>query len=754
MGTQAVMKPEFNDQEVEQEENDPLAITQQEYRDFDWEIENQPYWRATADKEMDYGDGNQLDSELLRAMKERGIPPAVENMIGRTLQAVRGFEKKTRTDWRVTPNSDVASHDIADAINYKLNEAERHSQADRACSEAFKPQLGCGLGWVEVTRNPDPFGYPYKCLSVHRNQIHWDMKCEDWLHLSDARYLRRRRWLSPTRLAMVFPQHRELIMTCGRAGAHWWTDIAAESFDGGASTGLQNAWNEARAWTMDESRWYDPSSHELCITEFWYRRWVEVPVLKTPDGRVVEYDKSNMAHAIAVGSGQITPFMATVTRLRRSYWMGQHLLYDGESPFPFRHFPYVPFWGFREDMTGIPYGYIRDMKYAQDALNSAIAKLRWGIGVVRVERTKGAVDMTDAQLRRQIARPDADIVLNAEHMATPGSRFDVHRDYTLTDQHFQMMDNNRSTIQRVSNITAGFMGQQGNATSGRQEDTQVEQATQSLEDMMDNFRAARSQVGELLMSMIIEDIGNKPTQITIEGNAVKQDRTVVLNAPEQDPITGMTYLSNDLQRTRLQVALEEVPSSNSYRGQQLNAMSEAVKSLPAEYQAAALPFMVALMDIPDKDAVIDAINQVKQTDTQEQIEARIKQAVEQARMKDMTDLKARELELKYSPEKLAAEISKIVSEAVKNNVNSAFAAMQAGEKIAMVPQVAPIADVVMQSSGWQKPNPPGDDPNYPQPTDIAVPVDDAGGVPGDTTPLTPESPANGANQGIETVRND
>lgn len=59
------------------------------------------------------------------------------------------------------------------------------------------------------------------------------------------------------------------------------------------------------------------------------------------------------------------------------------------------------------------------MKYAQDSLNSGLSKLRWGMSVVRVERTKGAVAMTDSQLRKQIARPDADIVLDAAHMQQP-----------------------------------------------------------------------------------------------------------------------------------------------------------------------------------------------------------------------------------------------------------------------------------------------------------------------------------------------
>ncbi len=691
---------------------DNLALTHEDYYQIVREIEEQPHWRITADKEMDYADGNQLDSDILRKQKALGIPPAVEDLIGPALLSIQGYEATIRTDWRVSPNGEADGKDVADVLNFKLNQAERASKADRACSHAFRSQIGCGIGWVEVSRESDPFKFPYRCQKVHRNEMHWDMKAQED-DLSDARWQRRQRWLAPERVMLVFPQHRELIMQCKTHGAQWWSYADASAIDGGTSTGLQNAWGEGRASTILEDRWYNPTSKELCIAEVWYRRWVNVPVIKTPDGRVVEYDESNMAHAIAVISGSAKVQNATVTRVRRSYWLGPHCLHDGPSPYTHRHFPYVPFVGFREDQTGIPYGFVRGMKYAQDSLNSGNSKLRWGMSVTRVERTKGAVAMTDAQLRRQIARPDADVVLDADHMARTGARFEVKRDYQLTDQHYQMMQDNRATIERVSNITTGFMGRKGNATSGVQEQTQVEQSTQSLAFIMDNFRAARTQIGELLMAMIIEDIGTAQHTVVIEGDAVTEDREVVLNVPQIDA-SGMQYLSNDLQRTRLKVALDDVPSSNSYRGQQLNAMSEAVKSMPQQYQAAVLPFLVSLMDVPFKREVVEAIRGASQQPTEEQI----KQQIQDALAKAGTDLKARELDIKER--KADSEIKGLDAGALQTIVQAMYSAMQGGAQVAQMPMVAPIADKIMQAAGYQPPNPGGVDPNFPEPGQTAA----------------------------------
>lgn len=729
---------------------DQLPLTLAEYTEMIEEIEDQPYWRATADKEMDYADGNQLDSELLRKQRELGIPPAIEDLIGPSLLAIQGYEIATRTDWRVTANGEPGGQDVADALNYKLNQAERESKADRACSKAFRGQIACGVGWVEVSRESDPFKFPHRCAGIHRNEMHWDMLAQE-PDLSDARWLRRQRWMTGDRIAMVFPEHRELIVSIGRHGPSWWAEVDASVLDGGSSTGLENAWNDGRAWTRQEERWYNPTNKEICLAEVWYRRWVRVPVITTSDGRVVEYDENNLAHAVAAarGAGIV---MATVARVRRSYWLGPHLLHDGPSPYAHRHFPYVPFWGFREDNTGVPYGYVRGMKYAQDSLNSGQSKLRWGMSVTRVERTKGAVAMTDDQLRRQVARADADIVLDAEHMRQPGARFDVKRDYQLTDQHYQMLQDNRQTIERVSTVTSGFMGRQGTARSGLQEQTQVEQSNQALGHIIDNFKAARTQVGELLMSMIVEDLGREPHTVVIEGDAITADRTVVINQPEVDE-HGFPYLSNDVQRTRLKVALEDVPSTSSYRGQQLNAMSEAIKSLPPQFQAAAMPFLASLMDVPFKRDLVEALRAASQQEDPEAVEKRVRADI-------ANELKAREVELKER--RGESEIREIESRAVQIGVQAAFSAMQAGAQIAQMPMIAPIADAVMQGAGYQRPNPMGDDPNFPVADQTAAmnmqaPYVQPGGpdtaVNQNTSPQFPPIPDDGASpmQGIETT---
>ena len=139
------------------------------------------------------------------------------------------------------------------------------------------------------------------------------------------------------------------------------------------------------------------------------------------------------------------------------------------------------------------------------------------------------------------------------------------------------------------------------------------------------------------MAMEIEDMGESEQTVVIEGDAINSPRSVTLNRPERDADTGLVYLSNDVQRTRLKVALEDVPTSSSFRAQQLAAMSEAVKALPPAAQQAAMPFMVDLMDLPRKAQFVEAVKKAQEMPDEQQLREQIKQwqAMRPARLADL-----------------------------------------------------------------------------------------------------------------------
>lgn len=680
------------------------------------ECQDQPAWRSKADRECDYYDGNQLDSEVMRKAKERGLPPAIEPLIGPAIDAVLGMEAKTRTDWRVIPDSDKANDDVAEALNYRLNQAERHSKADTACSEAYASEIKVGIGWVEVAREQDPFKYKYRTGAVHRNEIWWDWKAKP--DLSDARFLIRRKWMHRKQAALMIPAQAELIE---HAGAGWQQfDPGMLSLEGGASTGLSNAWLDERGWSIEEQQWRDIHNQQVCLFEVWYRDWQRVTVITSPDGRVIEYDPANIMHQQAVAMGAVKVSSAVIGKMRLAWFMGPHKLADMKTPYKHNKFPYVPFWGKREDRTNVPYGLIRGMIYLQDEVNARIARMQWGLSATRTTRTDGAVLDDDDTFRDEVGRPDADIVLDPEAMRQ-GGVFKVERDFDLNQQQFNRLVDAREGIKRVGNISDAFMGQGAQSQSGVMQAGLVEQTSQNLADINDNFKESRQAVGDLLLSLIIEDMGNNQESVFIDGQSLKDDRVVQLNVPSVDPDTGIEYLDNDVQRTQLKVTLADVPSTPSFRTNQLAAMSEAFKSAPPEYQKIMMPHLFSLMDVPNKQEIIKAIKEMGDgQQSEEQIQQRINDAVQAALTKAMVELKTRELDMKKPL--IDAQVKKTNAESVNKNVEAQFGAIQTAQTITAIPQTAPLADILLQSDGFVDANGGTIMPSAPVPVAGAMPA--------------------------------
>ena len=743
------------------------GLTLAQFKEFYEECKAQPSWRTKADKEADYLDGNQLDSDVIRKQQAIGLPPAIDPLMGVELDDLCGLEARLRKNWRVVPNSDTSDDQIAEALNARLNVAERHAKADKACSDAFRQQSGLGVGWIEVSRNPNPFEFPYRAVVVPRNEVFWDWKGSLDPAGMDHRYRIRRRWTDKTQAKLAFPDMKDLIE---QASTNWSTFSDYYVNDGGRSTGLQMgggaimmsgsgaptmlggttpgtyallstayATEQTRGLTIEEQEWRDLSKKRICIFEVWYRVWMRALVLKSPDGRTVELDQKDPRHIAAVASGAVEVMDSVISKVRVSMWLGPHRLSDQPTPYKHNKFPYVPFWGKREDRTGVPYGLARGWIYPQDTHNALSSKLRWGVSAARTTRTEGAYVGTDEQLHAEAARIDADIILSAEAMAKDGAMFKIERDFELNDQQLKLMEEARNSIKR----TGGGLQPDGN-----DKDDDAEQVPNMHGILFDNFKESRNEVGELLLSMIIEDLTGKETPVVIKGNVINPDKTVVLNQRTVHPVTGQTMISNDISATLLKVVLEDVPSTPSYRGQQMQSLSEVVKSAPEQFQSILFPYLLSLTDAPDKDKMVAAIREASTNQTPEQIQQQIDQAVQQALLKANIQLKTQELSQKKELQDM--QIQKLAADTVLQRVTAMYEALEAGGVVTAAPGAAPVGDAILQGAGYTPPNPAGVSPDI----ENVKPVGDSGApaMPVSTHPNLPAHPPGagiGAKQGIE-----
>ena len=588
----------MGDEEISNESPEELANTalpRERVEQYLWECRHQPNWRRDSDKAADYYDGNQLTPETAEKLKERGQPPLITNLVKPTIDTVLGMEAKTRTDWRVRPeDDDIANDDTAEALSVKLKHAEIESRADRACSDAYAAQLKAGLGFVEVARESDPFKGKYRVKSIHRREIFWDWRAELY-DLDDARYLIRRRWQDLDNAIAMMPQYANLFrMQCG--GWSGFDPLVEQD------TQLVQSWETERDTRLEATDWRDTQYQRVCLYEVWYRKWVRGHVMTLPNGQTIEVDFNNERHNQAIVSGMVQVRQATFQKVRLAWYCGPHFLYDIPSPHKHGHFPYVPFFGYREDLTMVPYGLIRAMISPQDEINARKSKMLWALNSRRVITDNDAVKDHN-QTAKEVARADAYIVLDEKRK--PGSVFKVEPGGELATQQFQAMQEGKQEIAEASGIQKAMLGQNSSASSGLAINSLVEQGLNTLGEINDNYRFARRMVGEMLFSLIQEDLSGRPTKVMIgEG---QNKKAIVLNMPTQDPQTGQMVTMNDTSKVQAKVVLDDIPSTPTFRMQQLQMLTEITKSLPPQAQSMIIDFVIAATDLPGRDKIADRL---------------------------------------------------------------------------------------------------------------------------------------------------
>lgn len=626
------------------------------------DITLQPSWRAEADRAADYYDGKQYTPQEIAEMEERGQPVLIHNLIQPTINGVLGLEAKTRTDWKLLAD-DEQGLEVAEALNEKLLEAARITRTDRACADAYGAEVKVGLGWVEVTRDPDPFAYPYQVNYIHRREIWWDMHSQK-PDLSDARWLMRKRQLDADEIAAAFPEHKALI----EAVSNGWeslTGILGEEETEAYSEELLSAYQTHTTTDIHESDWWDPERKRAWVTELWYRVWVKKPVLLYQNGDAVEYDEKNIRHVVDLARGRCTVEVRSFPKMRLAFFVGPHRLADLDSPHPHNKFPYVPFWGYREDRTGVPYGIIRSMMPAQDEINKRRSKLTWLLNAKLVIKDDDSVlDLSDDDIMERVLSGDGVISLNQHRKNRDANSFRVMTDLGVAQQQFTVMQDSQKVIQDVAGVYSAFLGQEGGAKSGVAIDSLIEQGTTTLAELNDNYRFARQLVGELLLAHIVQDIGQQETEVRINVNSPRPTRVVKLNERHEDG--GVSVVRNSVTQTKTRVVLSDVQNTPGYRQQMAQGLMDMAASLPPEYSAALIDLIAELMDVPNREEVLKRIRQVSgmginPEDMSDEERAAYEREQQIAQMAKDMELEAKKLEL----DDMAAKIREVNAKAAK-----------------------------------------------------------------------------------------
>lgn len=634
-------------------------IEQQKLLEIMSDIDGQPGWRTNANKACAYYDGDQLAQKVIEVLKERDQPMTMHNLIAPTVDGVLGMEAKTRTDLVVMADDPSKEFDeLAEAINEQFKDICRLSKLDKARSDAYSSQIKCGFGVVEVFRNENLFGPKYKIQSVPRDEVYWDWlsKEPDW---SDARWVMRCRWIDVDELMTLVPHKADILENA----ANGWHGFVETELVEGMESNLVNAYEEYKGYSRKQTEWLSQNRKRIRLQVIYYRTMERKPVIELQNGRVIEFDKNNLVHATAAALGKANVRMAQVSRIIESWYAGPHHLGDKECDAPQGLFPLVPFFGYRKDANGEPYGLIARAIPAQDEVNFRRIKLTWLLQAKRVIADQDATNMSRENVLTEIERADGYIELNPErrNKKSVSDAFKVEQDFAIAQQQFAVMQESMKLIQDTMGVYGAFLGQESNAASGVAIANLVEQGATTLAEINDNYRYSCQLLGELILGYLITDLkGRRNVPVTINREDRRKRKQVMIN---QETDEG---LSNDITKLRAHIALAPVQQTAAYKQQLADRMMQITAQMPPEVQVAVIDLVAEMTDIPNKaefiDRVRDAIGIQKPQEEMSEEELAAIQAQQQQQEAQM-QLAMREMEAKVK--KLEAEVEKAIAAAEK-----------------------------------------------------------------------------------------
>lgn len=659
------MKNETNTMATKNDNGATPRFSQRQLQALCSDIDSQPKWRDAANKACAYYDGDQLPPEVLQVLKDRGQPMTIHNLIAPTVDGVLGMEAKTRTDLVVMSDEpDDETEKLAEAINAEFADACRLGNMNKARSDAYAEQIKAGLSWVEVRRNSDPFGPEFKVSTVSRNEVFWDWLSRE-ADLSDCRWLMRRRWMDTDEAKATFPGMAQVI----DYAIDDWRGFVDTTVTEGQPSPLMSAWEEYQSWDRQQNEWLQRERRRVLLQVVYYRTFERLPVIELSNGRVVAFDKNNLMQAVAVASGRVQVKVGRVSRIREAWFVGPHFIVDRPCSAPQGMFPLVPFWGYRKDKTGEPYGLISRAIPAQDEVNFRRIKLTWLLQAKRVIMDEDATQLSDNDLMEQIERPDGIIKLNPvrKNQKSVADVFRVEQDFQVASQQFQVMQESEKLIQDTMGVYSAFLGQDSGATSGVAISNLVEQGATTLAEINDNYQFACQQVGRLLLAYLLDDLKKRRNHAVVINRDDRQRRqTIVLNAEGDNG-----ELTNDISRLNTHIALAPVQQTPAFKAQLAQRMSEVIQGLPPQVQAVVLDLWVNLLDVPQKQEFVEriraALGTPKSPDEMTPEEQEVA-AQQQALQQQQAELQMREMAGRVA--KLEADAARAHAAAQRDNASA------------------------------------------------------------------------------------
>ena len=587
--------------------------------------------RTEMATDEDFYDGIQYTPEDLNILLNREQAPLVYNVTKNTINWILGTERKSRIDYRVLPRKKkgAQSAKIKTKMFKYLNDVNK---GEYMRSLAFEDCVKAGLGWIELGARNVKWDEPIFIRRETWRNIWFDHLCREPSGI-DQRFLFREKWVDLDVAIGLFPERGERIKVMAESVNSMYpylpddvviTDYASEfDLESDLSIFYGGPWDGAR--------------QRVKLIEAWYRMPQRVKIMQmrdedTPYGALdgAIYRESWEDHKYLVDGGYFTTYDVMKMVVRHAIWVGNTFLQDDLTPYNHDRFPFIPFFCYRRQRDGMPYGVIRDIRDPQDDLNKRRSRSLFLLTAKQVIAEPGAVN-NKVEASEELHRPDGWLEVNQ------GKRFEIVDQKALAKEHVELARDDERFIQNVAGgTTEENLGHETNAISGKAIQARETQGLTTSGVVFDNYYYSFQLEGEVL-NALVEQFKDEADEIRVTGDEAK-DEFVEINKWNQEK----GEIENSITESKADFYVGKQDYRESLRIGMMERLSELVAGLTKSMPEVALKLLDLVVDymdeLPNKDEMVARIRKInKQHAPEDEMTDEEKQQIKAAEEKAMQE---------------------------------------------------------------------------------------------------------------------
>ena len=637
-------------------------------------------FQKEAAEDFAFRDGTQWSQDDKKSLEEERRAALVMNVTKSSVDLIMGVNDDTRIKYKAVP-VDPTDGFLCEVVNKLDNWVCQNNDIDGDEDEAVESAAICGRGWVNVDFEADPKNIGHIRLFntvVPVNEVRKDPSSRK-KDLSDAQYVFWSKWLSKVDFRIRYPKLKGRFDRYLKENTLLPPDMVETDYAETPYYDIEYGYSQSDYdREFDAESFYDKKDEMIRVVhmEYWadYKRFY---AFNPATGRQEEFDKKDLAalkKAYPVKFGK--PFNYSTVMDRKVMWLqfiGNEVIYDGDSPIPYDGFSIVPCFAFSDvsRRTGKHFGFVSLMKDPQREINK-----RWSqtLNLLNNQVQPGVIAETGAFM---------DLTQAEEALKSPGG-IAIAQEGAIAQKKFmftsvpqfpaaamQMEQFSENILRKITGINPDLLGHD----RGRQEPGVVirlrqQQGLTLLKPFFSSVRLMRKETYKRRLSIILKYIPDDQMLQILGQNG----RYIIKNGVIFDKSSNRLAPIRDLRNLRYNIEAEEAPGNKSQR---MLELSIYVEMMQAGFQVDP-KVIINKLDLPEEEK-IGWIQYIEGTQKSQQQAMQMKMQLDSAKLqsevkietdKTMADAQIKQAKLSEQSnkdeEKFKLEYARLAQDNVKS----------------------------------------------------------------------------------------